>query len=377
MAGRNEPRTLVFSPNGAVLAAREYDDNTIRLWDVATGKTLDTLRGRADDIAMPGVIFSSDGRVMAITSGNLVRLWSFSIGEAFRTLSGHTDLVFSIAFSPDNKRLVSGSADQTLKLWDLDTGKVRTFGGFPVSVNSVAFSPDGNKFAGAGDGVIRLWDTDSGTELKPLRNAGMFPSIAFSPNGRMLAAGSFDGAIHIWDLDQDMPPVVLKGYDLPVNRVRFSKDGKTLVSRGDFAAPETAIRFWDVESQRETRKLDWNNPGTQSLVEAISPDFYQDYVRKLTSDGKFRIRKGDNGKLNVHDNSSGKLLVSLVALDDADWLATTPDGLFDGTPAAWKTILWRFNNNTFKSYFRLYRCCRTSLYFALDNNERGMSSFFQ
>ena len=343
----NEPRTLAFSPNGAILATRQYDDNTIKLWDVSSGKVFESLQGHTDEIAMPNVVLSPDGRALAMTSGNSIKLWDIAGDKGMKALLGHTSRVFSIAFSPDGKTLASGSVDQTLKLWDLDTGKARSLE-FPATVFSVAFSPDGKMLAAGGLQVIKLWDPTSGEELRTIESAGMVLEIAFSPDSQILAScGDFDGIIRLWELQKKLPPRLLQGYVVPVDRVRFSQDGKTLVSRGDLGIPKSAIRTWDVNSGRQLEVFNWSDPKTEGVVQAIAPDFYQDYLRKLTPDGRFRFRKGENGRLNIHKTKTDALLVSLIAVDDYDWLITTPDGLFDGTPSAWKKIRWRFNNNTF------------------------------
>lgn len=342
-------KSVVFSPDGVLLAVRENDDNTIRLWDISTGRELENLKGHTDDIAMPNVVFSPDGKLMALTNGSTIKLWDLATGQVMRTLSGHRDIIFSIAFSPDGKTLASGGADNAIKLWDVKTGReLRTLSGYPSVILSVKFSPDGRTLAASSNNIIKLSDINSGLEMRTLKGHTLYvESIAFSPDGNMLASSGFDGMIKLWDVKTGRPLRELLGYRLPVNLVKFSGDGKTLVSRGALDSPTDAIRLWDVDTGKELKSFDWNDPQTEEQIEAIVPDFYQDYARKLTTDGKFRIRKGENGRLNIHESKSDKLLISLIAIDENDWLVITPDGFFDGTPNAWKQLLWRFNNNTF------------------------------
>ena len=119
---------------------------------------------------------------------------------------GHSDRVTSIAFSPDGKTFVSGSADNTLKLWDVSTGKeIRTFRGHSGDVTSVAFSPDGKIIiSGSGglfDNTLKLWDVSTGKEIRTFKgNSDRVWSVAFSPDGKMIVSGSHDGTTRLWDI---------------------------------------------------------------------------------------------------------------------------------------------------------------------------------
>ncbi|MEH2266183.1 WD40 repeat domain-containing protein, partial [Nostoc sp.] len=148
-----------------------------------------------------------DGKTLASGSADkTIKLWDVSTGKAMKTLSGHSSSVISVVFSPDGKTLASGSADKTIKLWDVSTGKaMKTLSGHSSLVISVVFSPDGKTLAsGSFDKTIKLWDVSTGKAIKTLTGHSSFVlSVVFSPDGKTLASGSDDKTVILWDLDFD------------------------------------------------------------------------------------------------------------------------------------------------------------------------------
>ncbi|HLO14565.1 MAG TPA: AAA family ATPase [Anaerolineales bacterium] len=170
--------------------------------------------------------------------------------NALQYLRGHTHFVKSVALSPDGKILASGSRDDTIILWDMETGQPigQPLVGHTGSVDSVAFSPDGRMLAsGSEDTSIILWDVETRQPIgKPLISYMKYVfSVAFSPDGKMLAAASQD--IFLWDVKTGQPiGEPLSGHTDSVNSVVFSPDGKTLASGSD----DTTIMLWNVETRQ-------------------------------------------------------------------------------------------------------------------------------
>jgi WD40 repeat protein len=148
-------------------------------------------------------------------------------------LEGHIGAVMSVAFSQDNKRIVSGSLDNTIRVWDAETGDVVSgpFEGLSGFVNSVAFSQDGKHIvSGSSDKTIRVWDAETGDIVSgPFEgHSGFVNSVAFSQNGKLIVSGSSDNTIRVWDAETG--DVVSGPFEGHVDSIAFSQDGKQFVS---------------------------------------------------------------------------------------------------------------------------------------------------
>jgi hypothetical protein len=237
---------VAFSPDGQRLASGS-NDQTVKIWDSATGKELFALKGHAG--AVTSVAFSPDGRRLASGSWDQsVKIWDSATGEELFALKGHSGLVASVAFSSDGRRLASGSFDQTVKIWDSATSEeLSTLKGHAGFVMSVAFSPDGRRLAsGSWDQTVKIWDSATGKELFALKGhtAGV-TSVAFSPDGQRLASGSFDQTAKIWDSASGKELFALKSHaGRQVIRVAFSPDGERLAS----ANADGSIHLWETTS---------------------------------------------------------------------------------------------------------------------------------
>ena len=215
--------SVAFSPDGQTLVSGEGStfSSFLRLWDVNTGALLREFTTKSNSFlplepepVINSVAFSPDGQTLAsggegFTSGGFLHLRDANTGVLLHELitteffTADDDSVNSVAFSPDGQTLASGSDDNTVRLWNVNTGgSIGILEGHERDVNSVAFSPDGQTLAsGSSDNTVRLWDANTGELLRALTGPGAaVNSVAFSPDGQMIAGGSSDNTVHLWEI---------------------------------------------------------------------------------------------------------------------------------------------------------------------------------
>ncbi|TBR57420.1 hypothetical protein B4U84_15530 [Westiellopsis prolifica IICB1] len=226
-----------------------------------------TFKGHSDLVR--SVAFSPDGKTLASGSyDSTIKIWNVTTGQEITTLKGHSNSVNSVAFSPDGKTLASRSDDGAIKIWNVTTGQeIRTLNGYS-GVSSVAFSPDGKTLASGSYGnTMKIWNVATGQEIASLENHyRRVNSVAFSPDGKTLASGSRDSTIIIWNVATGQEIRYLKVHSGSVGELTFSPDGKTLVS----GSQNRTIIIWNVTTGQEIRTLNSHPYGVNSV--AFSPD---------------------------------------------------------------------------------------------------------
>jgi len=248
--------SVAFSPNGRYVLAGS-DDNTAKLWDIVTGECIRTFTPSSIGCSpVFSVAFSPDGKCI-ITGGGAdytAKLWDVTTGSYIRTFIGHRGQVTSVAFSSDGTKVLTGSHDGTAKLWDTSTGIcTRTFG-HAWDVRSVAFSPDGNRVLIGGEEdaangtaatAAKLWNATTGSCLRNFIVTGIVFSVSFSPDGTWVLTASYDctinlGTVKLWDIATGACIRTFVGGYTYVKSVAFSPNGMYVLTGGD------QVKLWDV-----------------------------------------------------------------------------------------------------------------------------------
>jgi WD40 repeat protein/energy-coupling factor transporter ATP-binding protein EcfA2 len=263
------------------------------------------------------VAFSPDGKLIVSGSGdNTVRLWDIEGNAVGQPFQGHEDYVKSVAFSPDGKLIVSGSYDKTVRLWDIEGNPVgQPFQGHEDYVKSVAFSPDGKLIvSGSRDKTVRLWDIEGNPVGQPFQGHGYIYSVAFSPDGKLIVSGSYDKTVRLWDIEGNPVGQPFQGHERSVASVAFSPDGKLIVS----GSGDNTVRLWDLKGNPVGQPFQGHEGYIYSV--AFSPDgkligsgSYDKTVRLWDIEGNpvGQPFQGHEGYIySVAFSSDGKLIVS-------------------------------------------------------------------
>jgi WD40 repeat protein/uncharacterized caspase-like protein len=384
------------SPDGKRIAMFAPNDNAITILETISGRPLQTLSRSATGGGVELVNFSPDSRLLAArymeaqtsqgtkVNGGIpssqVKIWDVGSGHEVQTLT-LASAPNEVGFSADGKALITVAGQGEVVMWDVASGnRVRNFaatapqnplgnmGSLPNFPNrgtrgSMPTMPTMPNVADMNAMITNaLGAMTSGTMGKNVT------SIAFSPDGRVLATGgvesksNFDigtmmntaqkgskgkktndaqdllkdikietiGQVLLWDTATGQQIGAIKGHGKGVTKVVFSRDGKLLASSGS----DNTIKIWDVATKQELRTLTGHTANIESM------DF--------SPDGRLLASASDEGSTFLWDTNTGEHLLTLISLDDGgEWMVVTPEGLFDGTPASWNQILWRYNQDTF------------------------------
>jgi len=272
----------------------------MRLWAVG-GKGTPSFEGRAAHRRL-GLTGSWD---------KTARVWDVATGREIQRLEGHTEMVKSVAFSPDGRWALTGSNDKTTRLWDVATGReVRRIEGDSL-VNSVAFTPDGRLALVQTDDEVRVLGVATGQEIRRLPDFGG-SAMAISADGRLALTSPKDGMARLWEVATGREVRHVQVEQAILNSVALSPDARWALTSNDH---ERNVRMWEVATGLEIRQLEGHSAAV--LSEVFSPD------------GRWILTASWDGTTRLWDAATGDWRATLVSFKGGGWAVVDPEGRYD------------------------------------------------
>ena len=306
---------------------QEMGQSLISATPTSMGKTLFTYHGHTDWVWT--VAWSPDGKRIASGSGDQsAQVWDAITGDHLTRYTGHTDSVYSLAWLSNGGRIASGSNDKTVQIWDPTFGDhFYTYSGHRDWVWSVAWSPDGRHIAsGGGDSLVQVWDATDGSHVFTYRgHSAPIHAIEWSPNGRRIASASADGTVQVWDVFSGIHLYTFQPLFTSIWSVAWSPDGKRVAS----ACDNKTVQVWDSAN------------GDHLYIYYGHSDFV--YAVAWSPDGKYLASAGDDKTVQVWDAASGNLFYKYTGHSaSVRTVAWSPDskniasGSWDKTVHVWQ-----------------------------------------
>ena len=337
----NWTRALSFSADGRVLASSS-EDGTVRFWDIATGKQIALIGPHPHTLR--GMKFTRDGRRVAICGDDtLIRIYdlakvlcagSVSHVDSYclQVLRGHTNWVFSIAYSPDERQMASTSADGTVRIWDLATGECLHILRHEHWVIRTIFSPDGRQLIVSGmSATIYIWDTISGQLLQTLNgHADWVWSIATSTDGKTLISAGEDRTIRVWNLTSGYCRMAFRAHQDRIWSISLAADDRHLVSGSE----DRTISIWDLQQGKCVKTIS----GYSNWIKSIAFVPQRGWLASCHRDGGIRL----------WDWSSLTCIYTLTGhLAAVPTLAVSPDGRYLASSSLDRTLrIWDLQDRT-------------------------------
>jgi WD40 repeat protein len=283
------------------------------------------------------VAFSPNNRsLLTACADDKARLWDVASGQLLRTFVGHSASVMRAVFSPDGQTIATCSLDETARLWDVASGReICVLRGHEKGIQSIAFSPDGTQVATASeDRTARVWNVADGQMVFYLaQHRGMLADVAFSPDGKQLVTCATDGNVLLWDIENEQVIATLLEDSDAQRSVAFSPDG-TLVAMSSI----DGVLLWDVARQRISRRF-----ATTYTEQA----YYITQVGFSPGGRYLAVSSGNGGSKNnmaqIWKIDTGELWCTFRQRDMISSVAFSPDGTKVATGSFDHTVrIWRF-----------------------------------
>ena len=314
---------VLYSPDGQILASCS-SDRTIRLWDLTSGSCIGVLKSHQGRVR--AIAFTPDGQILASAGDDLViKLWDIDTQTVIQTLEGHTDNIRSIVISPD-EHLISSGDDGSIRFW-IEGKCLRTIMAHQKPVWTIAISPNGSLIAsGSVDNTVKLWDR-TGVHLATLQHQGAVSRVAFSNNGIYLATASYDRTVRIWDISSKRQLKTLPHNDW-VQSLVFVGDSLITCSR------DRQIRYWNVNTERVENTIDSYSNGIWAI--AVSPDSKQ--IASTNDEQTIQLWNVASNKIERVLRGHAKSIWSVAYSYDSRFLASASD---DCTVRIWNKLTGR------------------------------------
>jgi WD40 repeat protein len=339
-------RSIAISPDGRRAVTAFERENSLAVWDLTNGKVIRKFEGHEESArrfesstklgshySIETCVYSPDGRHVLSGGGyhdipesfsgqdksfGELKIWDAETGIEVMTFAGHKDFVKSCAFSPDGRRIVSGSFDGMIKIWNAETGEeIHTLRGHKTSVNAVIVTPDGKHFvSGSSDYNLKVWDMESGQEIRTLEgHSDKVNAVAVTPDGKRaisasgdIIGGCIDHTLKIWDLEVEGARSPYEAHSSKVTTLAITPNGRHVVS----GSWDNTLKLWSMESGELLKTLE----GHRDWIEALA----------IVPDGR-RAISVSNDETKVWDLESGELVSTFRGHEGSIMSAAmTPDG---------------------------------------------------
>jgi WD40 repeat protein len=312
--------SLIVTADQKILIAG-MKDGKIQIWDLNLKKLIWVLS--AHEAEVKSVAISSNSNILAATCYSAVKVWDFNTKEEVWTFFADEHSIRKIVITPDEKKLISASDDETLKVWDLVSHKeILTLSGHTSVVTSVAVAPDGQRAVStSADDRVKIWSLEDGSETLTLSgHSGWVADVAITPDGRQIVSCSWDNTVKIWNLRASEAEQVNTSHSSAVNSLLTSSDRRQIISA---SKEDGVIKVWNISGEEVLSFF------TQKyFVSGIA--LFPDNQRLLSSAGTI-MKHGSWGKsdnsLKVWDIDSGTELLTMAGHDsEIRCIAISPDG---------------------------------------------------
>jgi WD40 repeat protein len=353
LPAREMANYVAVSHDGTLALTAHSEERIVRLWDLATGREIllpATEGGRRPAAFLDfnqrgglvwGAVFSPDDNSVLTVGGSDARLWNRETAEERITFSPH-GIVAAASFSPDGKRIVTGSWDFSAKVWNVETGhaELKLEGEHTAYVNSAVFSPDGEFILTAGDdGLVVLWESHTGKSVRRYEgHKGRVRAAIFSPNGRQILTASSDKTARLWEVESGRESTRFEGHTWGVVSVAFASDGGRIITGSE----DNTARIWNVADGKVLLTLEGHTAGVTSVA------FLADGKRVLTGSQDNSAKLWDVDPINTRDKTTATEILTLKGhSQEVTTVNVSHNGRYvitgsrDGSAIVWLSVDWK------------------------------------